>query len=1242
MFRIISLLIFFITTNLFSQDLEYSEQVGNKYFDMNINYKVIDKKVYLQIKTKNLQDNGKGGVSVSFPEFKTNSRIIKSENVGFKSLKAYPKGSNLWNGRFKTTVKAKSLLVEGWATSWKKNEEKKINLEIDINKLSQIKINVRANLTSNKKEYVFPKSGVINEQSYASNPIIITLKKLQKKVQTQEKFFYGKNKTIEDKIFTSYEILPKNKIKLDVTFAPDKVSNGGGISISFPQLKDKERIIKKSSIGFKSIGIYKSDSKLWNGNIKKSIKSEYLLVEGWSKKWYKFDYKTISLIIDVKDLDKLKVNVRANFKYDDVYSGLKSEINIPNEGIKDQQDYFVKQLEIPTKKEDYKTDIYLKINEKHDSAILKFVVEYKDRYTITYAGNLKIWDRKTKKLVKKIEVNIDKMIIIGNKMFYINKQEFSYINLDLMTKKILWTFSNSIDGFSDIVKKGDYLILPIFLNNNLYADIGYFKFNLKNEKISQESLFTAYKFYAEVLNYNLSKDMSSLYLSIINNEDQKKKWYKLPKGYDAPAFWNGDNTLEIKNIKTNINDFLFTEPTTSIYENDYLKKNDFFQTKSIKSINQFKNRIYDIRKINTYSKKYKLQIDFNESSNMDLIYLINKETNKKTKLLETQNMPSSLGCYYNLFEDKKYENLIINQICELVIGYNKLYLVSKEGKFLSEFTSSMVKFDNNYFNIKNAYIELLDKKFQTIKKYRQYTADVAFIEIKNHKLIVYSSNNQIVYYDYETQDLLYTKYIFDKNTEITVLKEGFIDGKGDFEKYVHFIDDKYNVYTINQFYDFFYRPDLVKLKLQGKNISQYTNGLTYQDALKNPPPKIDILKVENQNVTVRKDKSEDVNLSNDKATLSFNIQDNSGGIGLIRIYQEGKLIKTFGDGKINKQAANVDTIAEQDSLNNKAKLAQNEYLEKMQNSVTRGIKELVPLAESVGTVKASNIKNNSGEYSIDLDLISGKNEISIEAFNSSNTVSSYKESINIISNTPKKTPTLYAIVTGVNEFEASYVSNLKYSQNDAKAIKEAIEKEKGKTYKNVEIKYLIGKDLTKENLYKAIDEIKKKAKLEDALVFYISTHGKNYRGKLMLVPQNNKSVRNLISFEDLFKNMQSVKTLKQVFILDTCESGSANDIVSSIYDSKASVLAKSSGVHMLLATTKGTFAFEHPNPNIKHGVFTNNILSALEDRNTDKNKDKKISIIELSKILKEPKYIVKQQYPIIRNIGNDIEVRNLK
>lgn len=1250
-------IIFFVSINLlFAQDIEYSENVGNKYFDMNIDYKVVDKKVFLNIKTKNLQSDGKGGVSVTFPEFKTSSRILRNENQGFDSVKPYPSGSDLWNGKYKGTVKAQSLLVEGWSTSWKKDEEKSINLEIDIDKLVGLIINVRANLISNKEEFVFPESGMIGKQGYFSKQIYLQLKKEEKKAQKEEKFFYGKKELIEDSILTSYEILSDNQVKLDVTFAPFQNSNGGGISISFPELKDDKKIIKKSSKGFTDINVYKAESKLWNGNLKKSIKSDYLLVEGWSKEWNKLDYKTITLIVNAKDLDELKVNIRANFKYIDQFTEKKDEIIIPNEGLEDQQDYFVKQLIIPTKVEYFKAEIIPKINEVH-MAESGNVINY-NNYIITYSNNLKIWDRVSNKLIKTFDINIKNSRISNNKFFFITADTFGYVDLkDLFIKKLDTNLSSSTkmplfayDGktannvgntnFSGIYYKNSKIIVPFSSSFSYnFLTYGYVSYDLKNENLDRNLFLPLYKSDWHDAKYEFSEKLDAIYINPGENSLAGDNWYKIDKNFKQEPFFFEDektlNNLRVKNIKLNVNDFLFSDLGNDFYSQDIIKNNNFFIPKREEN----KMLSVDQSKI-LFNDAFKIDVERSED-NFVRLFLINKKTNKKTKILERADIHgASFSCSFS--EPIVYGDFLRINFDDEICPASTSYLVSKEGMFLTEMTSGLVNFGTNYFKIENAYIKLLNKDFQTIKKYKQYTSDVINVEIKDNKVIVSSSNNQIMYYDYETQELLYTEYKIDKDTQITVLKEGFIDGKGDFEKHLHFLDDKNKVYTINQFYDFFYRPDLVKLKLQGKDISQYTNGLTYQDALKNPPPKIDILKVEDQNVTVRKDQNEDVNLANDKTTLKFNVLNNNGGIGLIRVYQEGKLIKTFGDGEINKQAANVDTVVSQDNLNEKVKLAQNEYLEKMQNSVTRGINDLTPLDDSIGSVVTSNVNNNAGEYSIDLDLISGKNEISIEAFNSSNTVSSYKESINIISSVAKKDPTLYAIVTGVNEFESNYVSNLKYSQNDANAIKEAIEKEKGKSYKNVEIIYLIGKDLTKENLNNAIENIKQKAKLEDALVFYISTHGKNYKGKLMLVPQNNKSVKNLISFEELFKNMQTIKTLKQVFILDTCESGSANDIVSSIYDSKASVLAKSSGVHMLLATTKGTFAFEHPNPNIKHGVFTNNILNALEDKNSDKNRDKNISIIELSTMLKDPKYIVDQQYPIIRNVGNDIKVRDLK
>ena len=109
-------------------------------------------------------------------------------------------------------------------------------------------------------------------------------------------------------------------------------------------------------------------------------------------------------------------------------------------------------------------------------------------------------------------------------------------------------------------------------------------------------------------------------------------------------------------------------------------------------------------------------------------------------------------------------------------------------------------------------------------------------------------------------------------------------------------------------------------------------------------------------------------------------------------------------------------------------------------------------------------------------------------------------------------------------------------------------------------------------------------------------------------------------------------------MIDACQSGSANDIASAVYDSRASVLARSSGIHLLSASTSGTYAFE--NNEYKHSNFTYQILNAIKNNELDRNKDGFISIIELSNKLKSLDSKEKQ-FPVIQNIGNDIKLNKL-
>ena len=151
---------------------------------------------------------------------------------------------------------------------------------------------------------------------------------------------------------------------------------------------------------------------------------------------------------------------------------------------------------------------------------------------------------------------------------------------------------------------------------------------------------------------------------------------------------------------------------------------------------------------------------------------------------------------------------------------------------------------------------------------------------------------------------------------------------------------------------------------------------------------------------------------------------------------------------------------------------------------------------------------------------------------------------------------------GIDDFESKPKKyHLNYAEKDALSIQKEIETKIGKNFDEVEVKAFIGKDVTKANILKSAKEIAQKAKLEDSIIFYISTHGRAVKGNLYFAPYSNEQGSDWIDFQQTFKAIQSIKALNQIFIVDACESGKANDIVSAVYDSRASVLARSAGVN---------------------------------------------------------------------------------
>ncbi len=86
------------------------------------------------------------------------------------------------------------------------------------------------------------------------------------------------------------------------------------------------------------------------------------------------------------------------------------------------------------------------------------------------------------------------------------------------------------------------------------------------------------------------------------------------------------------------------------------------------------------------------------------------------------------------------------------------------------------------------------------------------------------------------------------------------------------------LYPANQFYDVFYRPDIVQRKILGEDIRPLAT-ISAAEALKNPPPQVTYL-------TTPADSDEL------KATVRFRVASAGGGIGEVRVFHNGKLVQS--------------------------------------------------------------------------------------------------------------------------------------------------------------------------------------------------------------------------------------------------------------------------------------------------------------------------------------------------------------
>jgi len=452
---------------------------------------------------------------------------------------------------------------------------------------------------------------------------------------------------------------------------------------------------------------------------------------------------------------------------------------------------------------------------------------------------------------------------------------------------------------------------------------------------------------------------------------------------------------------------------------------------------------------------------------------------------------------------------------------------------------------------------------------------------------------------------------------IVVTPEGYYNSSPNGHKYLN-ISVSPKVYGIDQFYDVFYRPDIVAAKLRGDDISSLIT-LTIDDAIKNPPPTVEFTSVPSAT-----DQS--------KVKVCYQVKSTGGGIGEVRLFHNGKLIESDGYYK------DVAKTSEKMQL---ASLTSNKIYEDMRSVKIKSTGEISPIK--------SKVKGEQFEDCKKVDAIPGENEISLSAFNSSNTVQSYMQTAKFNSTIKPEEPHLYMLSIGIDQYKDKSV-NLKYALKDAKDIKEKLLSQSATLYKpqNIHHELLTDKDATKTNILNKINEISQKIKPSDSFILFVAGHGillQNQYYMLTSEYDGNINENTMISSNEIVEMSKKIKSLSQLFIFDTCHAGGVDYIVSGLYDARMSVLAKKMGLHIYASANDKQAAMDGYKGN---GLFTYTLLDGLNNKKeADKNNDKKVSLIELGEYSKMTttdisKKIGHTQTPLIINFGKDNPVYNLR
>jgi WD40 repeat protein len=431
---------------------------------------------------------------------------------------------------------------------------------------------------------------------------------------------------------------------------------------------------------------------------------------------------------------------------------------------------------------------------------------------------------------------------------------------------------------------------------------------------------------------------------------------------------------------------------------------------------------------------------------------------------------------------------------------------------------------------------------------------ITFSTIPNTNLILISlENGSIQLRNSNNGNLIYTAVANSKDESFIWTPEGYFAGNENYaKKYVSVVDDL-STQTIDQFFDTYYRPDIIQAIITGKNITELIGNNRITDNIA-PTPEVTI-KVEQTNGTFRSitNTQNNYKITDGSVNVKVTATDQGGGAEEIRLFHNG--VRASGTSRGLAVVSNGDTITQ----------------------------------------------------TFTIQLTDGQNSLRALAFTSTR-IESTPIVIAINYNAPVKVePTLWVLAVGINEYKNSRY-NLNYAVNDADSFIGAVKKSGDSLFKSIETTLLTDKKATRQGIIDALEKITARAKPEDVFMFFYAGHGialesaETERTEFFFIPTDVTQMTDLTKVMDLglagpeFEILvSSIPARKQFLVLDACNSGAINSafgVRGAAEEIALSRLSRATGSALIAASRDDQFAQEFEA--LGQGALTKALLDGLD------------------------------------------------